>query len=255
MILRKMITAVAIVMIVAGSMVNVRAEEGEAPAASADLSVLSNYVWRGYVLSDDSLVIQPSVTVGYKGFGLNLWGNLDSDFVGTDEAEWTETDMTLSYERAFGPVSMGVGYIYYALDSASDTEEVYLSAGLDVLLSPTLTIYRDINEFPGWYLNLGISHSFPLPHDITLDLAGSVGYYYSDDDDFVEVGTTKKYRNLHNGLISAGLTIPVDKYITVSPVVSYSFPLSSKADDLLEETSYSNDSSCLFGGVTLSMAF
>jgi hypothetical protein len=89
MILRKMITAVAIVMIVAGSMVNVRAEEGEAPAASADLSVLSNYVWRGYVLSDDSLVIQPSVTVGYKGFGLNLWGNLDSDFVGTDEADWT----------------------------------------------------------------------------------------------------------------------------------------------------------------------
>jgi hypothetical protein len=163
--------------------------------------------------------------------------------------------MTLSYERAFGPVSMGVGYIYYALDSASDTEEVYLSAGLNVLLSPTLTIYRDINEFPGWYLNLGISHSFQLPHDITLDFAGSVGYYYSDDDDFVEVGTTKKYRNLHNGLISAGLTIPVGKYITVSPVVSYSFPLSSKADDLLEEVSYTNDSSCLFGGVTLSMAF
>lgn len=255
MILRKTITAVAIAMILACSMVNAGAEEEEAPSASADISALSKYVWRGYELSDDSLVIQPSVTVGYKGFGLNLWGNLDSDLVGTDEAEWTETDMTLSYDRAFGPVSMGVGYIYYALDNANDTEEVYLSACLDVLLSPTLTIYRDINELPGWYLNLGISHSFQLPHDITLDLAGSVGYYYSDDDDFVEVGTTRKYRNLHDGLISAGLTIPVGKYITVSPTVSYSFPLSSDADDLLEEASYSDDSSFLYGGVTLSIAF
>ena len=256
MVLKKMITAVAMAaVILAGSMVNVRAEEGEAPTASADLSVLSKYVWRGYELSDDSLVLQPSVTVGYKGFALNLWGNLDSDLVGTDKAEWTETDMTLSYDWALGPVSMGVGYIYYALDNANDTKEVYLSAGLDVLLSPTLTIYRDISEFPGWYLNLGISHSFQLPHDISLDLSGSVGYYYSDDDDFVEVGTTKKYKNLHDGLISAGLTIPVGKYITVSPAVSYSFPLSSKADDLLKDASYSNDSSFLYGGVTLSIAF
>lgn len=255
MLLKKMITGVAIAVILAGSMVNVRAEEGERPTASADISVLSKYVWRGYELNDDSLVLQPSVTVGYKGFSLNLWGNLDSDLVGTDKAEWTETDMTLAYDWAFGPLSMGVGYIYYAVKNANDTQELYLSAGLDVLLSPTLTIYRDISEFPGWYLNLGISHAFQLPHDITLDLACSAGYYYSDDDDFVEVGITKKYRSLHDGLISAGLTIPVGEYITVSPAISYSFPLSSRADDLLKDASYSNDSSFLFGGVTLSIAF
>jgi hypothetical protein len=40
MILRKMITAVAIAMILAGSMLNVRAEEGEAPTASADLRAI-----------------------------------------------------------------------------------------------------------------------------------------------------------------------------------------------------------------------
>ena len=86
MLLKKMITGVAIAVILAGSMVNVRAEEGERPTASADISVLSKYVWRGYELNDDSLVLQPSVTVGYKGFSLNLWGNLDSDLVGTDKA-------------------------------------------------------------------------------------------------------------------------------------------------------------------------
>ena len=53
--------------------------EEESPTASADVSILSKYVWRGYELSRrTSLVIQPSATVSYKGFGFNLWGNLDT---------------------------------------------------------------------------------------------------------------------------------------------------------------------------------
>ena len=53
---------------------NTRAQE-EKPTASADVGVFSKYMWRGWELSDDSIVIQPSVTVGYRGFSLNLWGN------------------------------------------------------------------------------------------------------------------------------------------------------------------------------------
>jgi len=54
-------------------------EENERPTLSADVAFLSQYIWRGYELSKDSLVIQPSVTVAYKGFSLNLWGNFDTD--------------------------------------------------------------------------------------------------------------------------------------------------------------------------------
>jgi len=42
-------------------------------------AVMSQYVWRGYELSRNSIVIQPSMTVGYKGFSVNLWGNLDTN--------------------------------------------------------------------------------------------------------------------------------------------------------------------------------
>ena len=50
------------------------------PELSADAAFMSQYVWRGYGLSKDSLVIQPSVTAGFKGFALNLWGNLDTNY-------------------------------------------------------------------------------------------------------------------------------------------------------------------------------
>lgn len=241
------------------------AEEEEKPTASVDVGVFSKYIWRGFELSDDSVVIQPSVTVGYKGFSVNVWGNLDTHFndmdpTTDDGAKWNETDFTAAYERSFGPVNLGAGYIYYALDGVDDSQEVYFSAGLDVLLSPTLTVYQEIYHLPGWYFNFGISHTFDLPKGITLDLAGSVGYYLSNDDTFVEVDrdlnpTTKKYRSFHDGQVSVSLSVPFLKYFTFTPMAAYSFPLSHKADDFLTSASFSNRSDFFYGGATLSMSF
>ncbi|MBN1103105.1 MAG: hypothetical protein JXL84_06805 [Deltaproteobacteria bacterium] len=243
---------------------NAGAEE-ERPTASATMGVFSKYIWRGYELSDDSLVIQPSITVGYKGFSVNLWGNLDTDWddrvpATSDKTEWTETDMTLEYGREFGPVRLAAGYIYYALDGIDDSQEVYLSGSWNVLLTPTLTIYREVSHLPGWYFKFALGHSFDLGKGISLDLAGSVGYYYSDDEAFVEVDdslnpTTEKYRALHDGNLSVGLKIPLAKYLVLNPTVAYSFPLSNKADNLLTSTSFSGDSDFLYGGINLTLTF
>ncbi len=259
---------IALVILVAGLGVlsgsfNAWAEE-EKPTASADAAFLSRYVWRGYALSDDSFVIQPSATLGYKGFGLNLWGNLDTDFddgdsTTSDKTEWTETDLTLSYDTNFGPVGLGLGYIYYALDGTDDSQEFYVSIGLDTLLSPTLTIYREVAHFPGWYVNFGVSHSIDLSKKMSLDLGGSVGYYSYEDDDFVEVkDPTENYRNFHDGQLSATLTVPIGGYFTFSPMIAYSFPLSDEADDFIPTQSLSgvgNDSDFLFGGLTVAISF
>ena len=243
---------------------SVYADEEEQPTASADIGVFTKYIWRGYELSDDSMVIQPSLTIGYKGFSINAWGNLDTEFddgdpTTDDDSDLSETDLTLSYERSFGPMAVGVGFIYYSLNGP-DTDEVYLSVGADIPLAPTLTVYKDIAEFNGWYVNLGVSHSFELPWKISLDLSGSMGYYYSTDDTFVEINerliaTTNKYKALHDGVLSAGLTIPLGRYLSLVPSVSYIFPLSDDADNLLTSTSFSNDSDHLYGGIILSLAF
>ena len=115
-------------------------------------------------------------------------------------------------------------------------------------------------EYPGWYFNLGISHSFDLPYEITLDLAGSVGYYISKNDSIVDYDhnldeKTGRYNNFQDGLISVGLSIPFLKYFTAVPMIAYSFPLGNAADNMLRATSLSNNPSHLFGGVTLSIAF
>ena len=239
----------------------------EKPTASADVSVLTKYVWRGYELSDDSIVLQPSMTISYKDFSMNLWGNLDTD---VDEAhgandnlsQFNETDWTLSYAKSFGPLSLEGGYIYYGLDGIDDSEELYLSIGFDTILSPTLTAYREIAHLPGWYFSFDLSHSFELPRDITLDIGGSVGYYYSDDSDFVEIkdhgqiATSTKYQNFHNALLSVALNIPINSFCSVTPMLAYSFPLTNDAENQIEATNgFSDDSDYAFGGVTVSIAF
>ena len=63
-----------------------KSAEEEAPSADLSVSLSSKYVWRGYELSKDSVVIQPSLTVGYKGFAANFWGNLDTDQKGASDS-------------------------------------------------------------------------------------------------------------------------------------------------------------------------
>jgi hypothetical protein len=236
------------------------AAEASKPTAAVDIGIFSQYIWRGLEMSHNSVVIEPSVTLGYEGFSFNVWGNMDTDRkirgLDTSEAKYTETDYTISYARTIGMVKLTGGYIYYAMDAIQDSQEVFASATLNTILSPTLSIYREIAHVPAWYFNLGISHSQPIVDKITLDLAASAGYYYSDDSDFSEINNPEtQYRTFHNGLLSAGLTIPFGEYFAVKPMIAYSFPLSSTADDYIKATSISDNSNFFYGGITLSMAF
>ena len=230
------------------------------PELSADVAFLSQYVWRGYGLSKDSLVIQPSITAGFKGFALNLWGNLDTDNEAYNGSKWNETDLTFSYGHSFGIVGLEAGYIYYALDGLDDSKEFYLSAGVDVLLAPTLTVYREVSTLQGWYINLGLSHSFELPYEMSLDLGATFAYYKSDNDNMLDynddnIPTSDRFSGLHDGLLSVGLAIPFYKYFTVTPSIAWAFPLSSSASNEMSALSLDGRSNHLLGGVTLSMAF
>ncbi len=241
--------------------------EEEAPTASADVAFLSKYVWRGYGLSNESMVIQPSVTVGYKGFGLNLWGNLDTDLDDGDPAvdnsnKLNETDITISYDTEYENWKFGIGFIYYAFDSALDTKEFYFSAGYDTLLSPTLKVYRDIDTTPGWYLNFSAGHSFPLSEKYNLDIKGSIGYYSSDDiaeldDNYIATGGS--YNDFHEATLSASIPIPIGSYVVISPSISYSIALSESSDNIISATGMGlfgeDDSDFLYGGITFSIAF
>jgi hypothetical protein len=218
--------------------------------AETSAGLYSKYVWRGFELSRDSLVVQPSVTVGYKGLSANFWSNLDTDLheelrtSGSSRFNLNETDLTLAYAWSPGLTNFSAGYIYYGLDGATDSQELFLSLGLDVFLSPALTVYREIAHAPAWYFNLNVSRSVPLTDSIDLNLGAGVGYL--DDTDA---------GNFHDGLISASISYPVTQLITVTPELYYSFALSSQAKDLIKEEAVSGKSDFIFGGVSVSYSF
>jgi hypothetical protein len=245
----------------------------EKPTADFTVSALSAYIWRGQQQTRDSMVIQPSATVGYKGFTANLWGNLDTNPYSTTDASysstWTETDLTLFYSRAFGPVTAGLGYIYYALNAPNagaadplDSQELFVSLAGNVLLTPTLTIYKEIDHYHQTYFLFGVSHTFELTKMIGLKLAGSLSYLLSDDAstypkyDDNALPTTDKFSNFHDGVISATLPITPWKYVTIAPTVSWVFPLSDDAKNEMKGRSKNlNEYNYFYGGINLSFAF
>jgi hypothetical protein len=234
----------------------------EKPSADFSVSALSAYIWRGFELSRDSIVIQPSMTVSYGGFSANLWGNLDTEpYTSSDEEDdssnWNETDWTLSYGRQFGPVGAELGYIYYALDGVDDSQEVFLSLGLDTLLAPTLTVYKEFDHYPSWYILFGISHAFEITDTVSLELSASASYLKSDDEDaYPEIDTGDKFSDFHDGTIAASLPISVSEYVTVTPSIAYTFALTGDASDQMEAFSQDgDDDSYIYGGVTVSFAF
>ena len=247
--------------------------EEEKPTTDFTVSALSAYIWRGQQATKDSMVIQPSATVGYKGFTANLWGNIDTNPYSTTDASysstWTETDMTLSYSRAFGPVTAGIGYIYYGLNAPNagaadplDSQELFISLAGNVLLTPTLTIYKEIDHYHQTYFLFGVSHSFELTKMIGLKLGGSLSYLLSDDastypkyNDNAQP-TTDKYNNFHDGVISATLPITPMKYLTIAPTVSWVFPIGSDAKNEMQGRSKNGqDNNFFYGGINVSFAF
>ncbi len=238
------------------------AGETATPTADATIGIYSKYVWRGYELSKDSMVIQPSVTVGYKGIGFNLWGNLDTDqstdLFAEDGNKWNETDMTISYDGSAGIVGYSVGYIYYALDGIADTQEVYAGISFDVPMSPSLTVYRDFDGAPGWYIALDASYSFSLMDNLDLDLGAKVSYLVVDDETTLAdpSDATSAYSDFHDAVLSVSMSYAVTDKLVITPELYYSFALGSDAQDVLEAASADGDDSDFFyGGVSASFSF
>lgn len=228
------------------------------PEADASVALLSQYVWRGYALSNDSLVIQPSLTVAYRGLGLNIWGNLDSDQDSTgpmdSSSNLTETDLTLSYDWTLEGVGFGIGYIYYAFDNAHDTQEFYGVLSMEMAwVSPSLTVYKDIDFYPGWYLSLGLASAIPVTDELTLDVGVTAGYLIADSTQ-VDGGD---FSNFFDGLVSLSLTYPLNQYLSITPEISYSFPLSNEGEDVLQASnaSFGSDEDIFYGGVSASFSF
>ena len=144
----------------------------------------SAYVWRGMTFNDGA-VFQPSLDVSHKGFGLNVWGNLDIDDYNhtLNSGDFSEVDMTLSYSFEIQKLSVSLGYIEYVFPAGGDgTREIFTSLGLDIYkgLTAGLNFYYDVDAIGDFYANATLGYSLPIGKKFTLGLQALAGYAGED---------------------------------------------------------------------------
>jgi len=153
----------------------------------ADLGLFTSYVWRGQVLNND-LVVQPQVDISKMGVHLNIFGNYDlkKNYNG-NSGDFSEIDLTLGYDLPLqlDNVDFSIGLINYNFSGknpAEATTELYGSAVLTTFkkenglsFTPSFTLYGDIDEVNGVYLEFQIPVRYPLPIEaISLTVEGGI---------------------------------------------------------------------------------
>ena len=245
-------------------------------AADAEMKadLLSGYVWRGQVLNDEP-VLQPAFSVATPwGLSLNAWGNVELTDKYKCRGEFTEVDLTASYDLPIkGPVGVTVAvaeYLYpksgaYEIElpenhvlvsedvlrgEDSDSRDLSVTVTGDCLLEPTLLLSYDFDEVDGFYGSLGIGHSFEVMEKLSLDTRASIGYALSKYNEFY-FGEDENAFN--DGNVSAGLTYALTDNLSLSGSVSYSALLDSTIRDNGDEIYGYKDR--VYGGFSAAYTF
>jgi len=232
-------------------------------ASEITVDYVSAYVWRGQVLNS-AAVIQPGMTVETPvGLSLNAWGNMDATKKNEKGGKFNEIDLTANYSVPVGedmPVALDLGVINYTFPylkedvdgGADETTEIYASLGFDVVTAPALTVYRDVDNVNGTYINFGLGHSLELTEVAALDLGASIGWadssynkaYFGDEAD--KAG----FNDLN---LSVGVSYAVTEEITMGVAGTYTRLMESKVRDAGEAAYGYKDH--YYGGLSMAYAF
>jgi len=162
-----------------------RAEE----SVDFDLTIASQYIWRGFDLGkgydpnkgDNHLHYQPSVNYDSgAGWSFNFWGSYGSD----GSPNMDEIDITLDYTFATSEgVDVSVGHIFYDFPTSNGSStELYAGASWgNAPLAPSLTVYYDYKDTAdgggdGWYAEVGLGKDFELASGPALSAGLTLGY-------------------------------------------------------------------------------
>ena len=218
---------------------------------------VSKYIWRGQNISDDP-VFQPGLGASYKGLTAAIWGNLETTSINNNSGEFTEWDYSLDYSGDF-PGLKGVGYSvglinYHFPSVVGDTTEFYWGLNFDLPLSPSITVYHDIDQVKGTYASLGLSHSIDKVAELApdmpvgMEISASLGFGGSS---YNESYWGAKKDKLNDLAISVSLPTEIAGW-TVAPSLNY---VTLVSDSIRASDSFRSESDYFFVGVSLSKSF
>ncbi len=162
-------------------------------------------------------------------------------------------------------MSLELGYIYYFFQDTPgtlDTQEVYLSAGVEDIfwgIGASATFYYDFDSNNGWYLQPEITKSFSLMEGcLSLDLSAGVGvadgHGLQLSDSFGSVGTADGFQGWY---VKAELPWQFRENMAIAPYIKYVDADSDLVSDtpLVGGTGTLGGREHLVAGVKLSVSF
>lgn len=215
------------------------AAQSSALSVTADISYVSEYVFRGISYAGDS--IQPSVKATYGDFYASVWNSNDLNSEGGNE-----TDLTAGYGyKLSDSIKLDVGVIRYLYEgqSANDSTELYVGASVDTILKPSFYAYFD-NEAQ----NSGVAtYTASIGHSVALSVIGS------SLDLSALVGFVNAYDNQEYvyGVISAAVPYKLNENATLTFGVDYV----ANDDDSIGGTTLDNGNDAFVYKVSLAIGF
>lgn len=197
----------------------------------AESAFNSKYIWRGTVPADEP-VWQPTIALTYRWLTASWWGNLELTDGNGHSGEFTEMDYTIELAGQMDIFAVTAGALVYQFPNTGlpATTELYAGMGLDVPLSPSLTVYQDVDEVGGTYVNIAGGYGFELwkPSEVltlSLDCSASIGLgssqhnegYYCSADNFA-CASRAAFTDV---FVSLALPVSVKGNLGIVPSVQY----------------------------------
>ena len=156
-------------------------EEKSDLSISANLTITSNYVWRGMTQSKESPALQGGIDLEYKGLYLGTWGS-NVDFGDDDNS--LEADFYAGYKGELAGIGFDAGIIQYAYPNESDAynfKEVYLGLSKDFELFGVSAKYSwGLDDMPDdWEVGASVKLPMEIGLDGTYGDYDTVGTYYT----------------------------------------------------------------------------
>lgn len=156
---------------------------------TAELALLSAYVWRGTV-QDQDMVLQPQLSVSQYGVSFNVWANYDfsGNYNGV-ENDISEIDLSLAYTLPLNlnDISFDIGVINYQFPANSkagyaqskSTTELFASAHwltFQDYVIPSVTFFGDVKEVDGTYILFDVVAPYQISDYLAVEGGVSTGW-------------------------------------------------------------------------------
>jgi hypothetical protein len=142
------------------------------------MDVMSCYASRGQINTDHA-VMQPAVLASSRGFAFEVWGNYNLAHSDEPSRDFSELDLTPSYNFCIAGIDFSTGIIDYEFpntESPSTDEAFFKVAYPNAYLTPIAEVYWDFDEADGVYATGALEHNFEIAQNLNITSGFSTGW-------------------------------------------------------------------------------